>query len=212
MMSEDQTPTQAPAAPKARRHGGGWPKGKPRVAAPSPASVKAAADRAEMRPLISKMKARPNWESDDFVSADFEGVDRLAIPRDKVEALRREGVALEWGTQSVRGAPTPRQMADAERRGWTIVHNGDFDGVLDGLFVPKGSDLPITVDDAILLARPVSTDIKAKQAERRAAMRPLEISETQIGYGIPNVTGASHPTATRGNQIKKTMERVEIPE
>jgi hypothetical protein len=43
----------------------------------------------------------------------------------------------------------------------------------------------------------------------------LQIVDYRIFIGhwfIPNVTGSNHPTATRGNQIKKSMERIEIPE
>src|SRR5882672_9069275 len=90
-------------APKRR---GGWPRGKPRQAkaALTPEDVVAAADRAAKPPsLMAKMKARPNWESDDFVGVGTDGVDRLNIPKDILLALHRDGVALQWVTRAVRG-------------------------------------------------------------------------------------------------------------
>ena len=78
--------------------------------------------------------------------------------------------------------------------------------------MPKGVDEPIVVDDAILCARPVEIHSKAKMAEKRDAVRPIQVTEAQVGRGIGHgVTGANHPTATRGNMINKTVERIEIP-
>src|SRR5215467_7402264 len=120
--------------------------------------VAAAADRAEKgRSMIAKMKARPNWESEDFVGVGQDGIDRLHIPDDKVLALARDGVSLQWITRSIRGQDTPQEVSKMEKGGWTPVHQEDFDGMLDGLFMPKGkNDAPICVDDCMLVARPLS--------------------------------------------------------
>jgi hypothetical protein len=192
---------------------GGWPRGKPRQAkvVPTPETVKVAADRA-MSPMLAKMKARPNWESDDFVGVGYEGADRLHIPPDVVKALYRDGIALQWVTRSVRGQETPQELSKMTKGGWTPVHQSDFDGRLDGMFMPKGVDDPITVEDCLLVARPAEIQAKARIAQRREAARPLQIAEEQLGHGIPNVTGSDHHTATRGNIIKKSMERIEIPD
>jgi hypothetical protein len=198
--------------PKARR--GGWPKGRARphkAAAIHAEAVQAAADRAE-QPKRPKIKARPNWESDDFVGVGHEGTDRLKVPDEIVNALHRDGYALQWVTRSVRGQETPQELSKMTRGGWTPVHQSDFDGVLDGIFMPKGHDEVITVEDCMLVVRPVEIHNKARNMERRAARLPMQITEEQIGRGIPNVTGGDHPTATRGNMIKKSLERVEIPE
>lgn len=192
---------------------GGWPKGKPRTKPVSP--TEAAPERPKAAPksnFLGKMKARPNWESDDFVGVGMDGVDRLNIPKEIVDSLHRDGVALQWVTKSVRGQETPQELSKMTRGGWTPVHQSDFDGLLDGRFMPKGQDDVIVVDDCMLVARPVEIHRKAKQAERREANRPVQIAEEQIGHGIAGVTGADHPTALRGNSIKKTLERVEIPE
>ncbi len=192
---------------------GGWPKGRPRPMKmkPDPEQVKAAADRA-MAPksLLSKMKARPNWESDDFVGVGQDGVDRLKIPKDIIQALHRDGVALQWVTRSVRGQEMPQELSKMTKGGWTPVHQSDFDGLLDGMFLSKGLDDVITVDDCMLVARPVEIQNKARAAERREAARPLQIAEEQLGHGIPNVTGSTHSSVR--NTVTKTRETIEIPE
>lgn len=200
---------QAPARKRA-----GWPKGKPRNK-PQDEDVVAAADRAEARAasppkMIAKMKSLPNWESDDFVGVGFDGVDRLRVPDEIVQALHRDGVALQWITRSIRGQETPQELSKMTKGGWTPVHQSDFDGLLDGMFMPKGHDDVITVDDCMLVARPTEIHKKAKALERKDARMPLQIAEEQIGTGIPNVTGSNHESVR--NSIKKHIERVEIPE
>lgn len=197
-------------APKKR----GWPAGKPRMqrVLPTPATVAAAADRAAapVPKMLSKMKARPNWEGDDFVGVGVDGVDRLKIPADVIEALWRDGIALQWVTRSVRGQETPQELSKMTRGGWTPVHQSDFDGLLDGMFMSKGADDVVTVEDCMLVARPAEIQRKARQAEMRESVRPLQVVEEQLGHGIPNVTGSNHPTVR--NSVKKSMEQIEIPE
>ena len=199
-------------APAKKKHG--WPKGKPRGprAKPGPSrdQVKAAADRAERPSMLSKMKARPNWDSDDFVGVGMDNVDRLRVPDDIVQALYRDGIALQWITRSVRGQETPQEMSKMTRGGWTPVHQSDFDGLLDGVFMPKGQDDAIGVDDCLLVARPVAIQQKAVMQASREANSRLRIIEEQLGSGIPNVTGSAHSTVR--NSIKKSVERIEVPE
>lgn len=202
----DETVVAAPAKP-ARRP---FSRRKPASAA----GVSAAADRAAAMPraatLMSKMKSRPNWESDDYVGVGMDGVDRLRIPPEIVHALHRDGVALQWVTKSVRGMETPQELSKMTRGGWTPVHQSDFDGLLDGMFLSKGIDDVITVDDCMLVARPAEIQAKAVRAMKVDATRPLQIAEEQLGHGIPGVTGSNHKSVQ--NSIKRTMERVEIPE
>lgn len=206
----EETKTEA-AQPKKR---GGWPKGKARAAKPAPttapALVRPAA--AAARPsMLAKMKARPNWDDDTIAGVGEEGADRLKIPDDIVQALARDGVALQWGTRSVRGQETPRELSKMTKGGWTQVHQSDFDGLLDGMFMSKGVDDVIGVDDCVLMARPIEINHKARRAMLADARAPLLIKEQEVGRGIP-VSGGDHPTARAGNRIKTTMERVEIPE
>lgn len=195
-----------------RKKGRGWPKGKPRGPRMTKEEILAAAARAERPTQKYKMKARPNWESDDFVGVGHNDVDRLHIPPEIVSSLHRDGYSLQWITRSIRGKDEPQEMAKFTRGGWTPVYQSDFDGLLDGMFLPKGQDEVIGVDDCMLVYRPVEIDAKARLAQRRDSGRPLQIVEESLGRGIPNVTGAGHHTATRGNHINKRMERIEIPE
>lgn len=207
------TETSTPAKRK-----GGWPAGKPRgkkaeteaVAADATESVVPRATVPARNPMLSRMKARPNWESEDYVGVGQDGVDRLRIPPEIVESLYRDGVALQWVTKSVRGQETPQELAKMTRGGWTPVSQSDFDGLLDGMFMSKGIDDVITVDDCMLVARPTEIQKKARASERREASRPLQIAEEQLGHGIPGVTGSNHKSVQ--NSIKRTMERVDIPE
>lgn len=214
-MTEDTVSPVAPQASPARkrRHGGGWPKGKPRRAAPpSPELVKAIADRAA-RPIkpIARMKAKPNWDDEtEFMVAD-EGTDRLRIPKEIVEALAADGIALQWITHSLRGLEMPLELGKYVRGGWTPVHQSDFDGILDGMFMPKGMDEVVRVDDAMLVARPMSINVKAKQRERQLAREPLRVKEAEVGQGLP-LTGGDHPSARSQNRISRTSERIEIPD
>ena len=204
-MSEEAPATVKPRRPFSRR--------KPAVAAPTAEAVSAAADRAAAMPrasMLSKMKSRPNWEGDDFVGVGMDGVDRLHIPTEIVESLYRDGIALQWITRSVRGQDMPQEMSRMTKGGWTPIHQSDFDGVLDGMFLSKGIDDIITVDDCMLVARPAEIQKKAVRAQKLEATRPLQIAEEQLGHGIPGVTGSNHKSVQ--NSIKRTIERVEIPE
>lgn len=205
MSDETATETTAPVRRTVRRK----PVRSQRVL--NQESFKNAADRAEPAAMLAKMKARPNWESEDFVGVGMDGVDRLKISDDVILGLARDNVALQWITRSVRGAETPQEVSKMEKGGWTPVHQSDFDGVLDGLFMPKGqNDSPICVDDCMLVARPLSLHSKAERAQRRDANLPMQIAEEQIGHGIPGVTGATGPSVR--NSIKKTVERIEVPD
>jgi len=205
---ESPTPQIAAPAPKKR---GGW-RGKrrrPQPAPPSPELVKKIADRA-MKP-IAKMKARPNWDDDtEYMVAD-EGTDRLRIPKEIVDQLAADGIALQWITHSIRGMDMPLEYSKYIRGGWTPVHQSDFDGVFDGMFMMKGVDDVVRVDDAMLVARPMSIQMKAKQRERQFAREPLRVKEAEVGQGLP-VTGGDHPSARAQNSIKRSVERIDIPE
>lgn len=200
-------------APKKR---GGWPKGKPRkppatTANESVTPTTTPTPRSASGSMLAKMKARPNWDDDTIVNVGEDGVDRLKIPQDIIERLAQDGIALQWITRSVRGQETPQEISKYTKGGWTPVFQSDFDGMLDGLFLPKGVDEVIGVDDAMLVARPMAIHRKAREHEKKMARAPLAIKEAELGQGI-NVPGGNHPSATRQNRINKTVERIEVPE
>src|SRR5215471_17666248 len=209
MTDESPFPTTpAPETPKAAvKKKGGWPKGRPRMHKQtlSAEQVAAIADRAvaTKRPggLLTKMKATPNWDDDTAVAVGEEGLDRLNVPRDILQRLEAEGIVLQWITHSLRGMELPQAQAPFIKGGWTPVYQSDFDGMLDGLFMPKGMDEVIKVDDCMLVARPLAIHKKAKQRERMLAREPLMIKEASLGQGLP-VSGGDHPSARSQNRIK----------
>jgi hypothetical protein len=103
-------------------------------------------------------------------------------------------------------------MANYARAGWSIVQLGDLGSELDHLTTNSQEGDAITSGDAILLARPAALQAKARAALYKAAGEPIAATAYAVKEGIPNVTGADHPGARAGNHIRKTVERIDIPE
>jgi hypothetical protein len=163
----------------------------------------------QMSKMKLRMKSRPNWEDDDF-GQDFGG-DLLSIPQETIDALARDGVALQWATRSVLGMETKREMRQTYAAGWTPVHLSDFDGIFDsGKFAPQGADEMIAVDACMLVARPMAMHQKEKHAQKREANEPLERTEQMAAQGVPGVTGANHRSVR--NEINVYVDRVNIPD
>lgn len=160
-------------------------------------------------PKRPPMKARPNWE--DMSDAE-PGPDRLKLPDDILAKLERDyGMSVQWVTDSVYGKPEPQFRSHFEKGGWTPVSGGDFDGLLDGLFTPKGFDGEINVDGLVLHARPVEITRRAEERDRRKGRDPVRVMEAQIyGKDLRGVSGANHPTVR--NSVNKSRERIEIPD
>lgn len=188
-----------------------WPGRRP---TPTSAEVKAVADRAAEMPrattLLSKMKSRPNWDDSTAHDVGTENVDRLHIPRDMIDKFARDGVALQWITRSVRGQDAPQEVSKMVKGGWTPVHQSDFDSALDGMFMPKGTDDVICVDDCMLVARPMEIQRRSKERERYLAAEPLRIKQAELGAGL-NIPGGNHPSAVRQNHITITREGIAVP-
>jgi len=162
---------------------------------------------AKAGPKQFKMKAKPNWETADTNQEDTP--DRLRIN----PALIPEGMAAQWVTDSVYGQGVPQHRADFERKGWTPVHQEDFDGQFDGMFMPKGKTGEIIVDGLVLMMRPKELSDKAANADKRRAREQVMIKEQSLRGGDIGVTLDSRdPTALASNRISKTMERIQVPE
>lgn len=181
---------------------------------PTREAIKEIADAAEAMPrahsLLSKMKARPNWDDNTADDVGEESVDRLKIPREIIDKFARDGVALQWVTRSVRGQDAPQEISKFVKGGWTPVHSTDFDGTFDGMFMPKGANDVVGVDDCLLVARPMEIHKRSKQRERNQAAEPLRIKQAELGAGL-NIPGGNHPTATRQNHITVTREGIAVP-
>jgi hypothetical protein len=153
-----------------------------------------------------QMRNKPNWEN---LSDQEETVDRLHIPPEMVP----QGMSLIWATESVYGQPLPQYRARFERGGWTGVHCSDFDGLYDGMFLPKGHDGEVKVDGLVLMARPKELTEAARRRDERAARTEVAIKEAQIkGGDFPGVSlDTQHPSALRNNSIKREFERLRVP-
>ena len=158
-------------------------------------------------PKTFKMKAKPNWESFDATSED--SPDKLHINQELVP----EGISLQWVTDSVYGQSMSQHRSSFERKGWTPVHQEDFVGVFDGMFMPKGAQGEIMNEGLVLMARPKEFSNKAKLLERRAAVSQVMIKEQALrGGDIPIPLDSRHASALQTNKIGKTYERLPIPE
>lgn len=158
-------------------------------------------------PTKFRMKAKPNWEDlDDNVADD--SPDRLRVDPSLVPA----GMSLQWVTDSVYGQPVPQHRAEFEKRGWTPIHQEDFDRVFDGMFMPKGAEGEIKVDGMVLMARPEELTQRARAADKRKAQEVIRIKEQALRGGDINTSlDSQHPTALQTNRINRSMERIEIP-
>lgn len=180
----------------------GWPKGKSR----KPLTADAPTGQTVPSAPKPRMKARPNWEEYD-PGEDSE--DRLKISAD----LFPPGFSFQWVTNSVLGQEMPEFRSRFERKGWTPVHQEDFDGVFDGKFMARGKEGEITVDGLVLMARPMEFTNRAKKEEQRKAREAVLIKQQQLTGGeMPGVTlDSRHPSAMRTNKINVTVEPVSIP-
>jgi hypothetical protein len=164
--------------------------------------------KEEKAPPKYKMKAKPNWEEIDPNTEDTP--DRLRIP---VE-MWPEGLSLQWVTDSVLGQSMGQHRAIFERTGWTPVHQSDFDGKFDGMFMPRGAEGEIKYEGLVLMARPLEMTLKAKREDQKRAREQIEIKERALrGGDIPNVSlDAQHESALKTNKVSKSYERIAVPE
>lgn len=158
-------------------------------------------------PVQYKMKAKPNWEA--FDTDEVDTPDRLRID----PSLIPEGMSAVWVTDSVYGQSVPQHRAEFEKKGWTPVHQEDFDGQFNGMFMPRGAPGEINVEGCVLMMRPKEITDRAKLMERRKAVEQVAIKEQALkGGDIPISLDARHPSAISSNRIGKSMERIAIPE
>lgn len=154
-----------------------------------------------------KMRASPNWEN--FDASGEETPDRLKID----PSLIPDGMSAQWVTDSIYGQAMSQHRAEFERKGWTPIHQDDFDGQFDGMFMPRGAKGEINVDGLVLMMRPVEITNKAKYEDRRRAIEQVAIKEQALrGGDLPVSLDARHPTAVNSNRIQKSVERIEIPD
>lgn len=171
----------------------------------------ASRDYTPSRPVTPtyKMKAKPNWEDLDLDAFGDETPDRFRVAPDLVP----DGMSLQWVTSTVRGADFGQRRSQFEKRGWTPVHQSDFDGIFDGMFMKKGEEGEITLEGMVLMTRPEAITRKARMMERFNAEEKIRIKEAALRGGDINTSlDSQHPTVQKITKVNRTMERLEIPE
>ncbi len=154
-----------------------------------------------------KMRAQPNWATIEPTSEDTP--DKFHIPKD----MFPEGMDLLWVRVESFGQPDPHWRAGREKQGWTPVHQEDFDGRFDGMWMKRGDPSEINLYGLVLMARPLEFSIKARQRDKRAAREQVAIKEASWRFGdLPVTLDSKHPSAINTNRINKSYERIEIPE
>jgi len=170
-----------------------------------PAAVEREA-KHEPKPSL-KMRARPNWE--DIDPTENDSPDKLHIS----PHLIPPGMSALWVTDSIYGQPQPQHRAAFEKKGWTPVHQEDFDGQFDGMFMPRGMDGEIKMDGLTLMMRPKELTDRAKKADRKAALEQVAVKEQALRGGDLNTPlDSQHQSALGYNKINKSVERLTIPE
>jgi hypothetical protein len=126
-----------------------------------------------------------------------------------------DGFDLQFVTKSVYGQEQPSHIVGFYRRGWVPVHGNDFEGKFDGRWTPAGHTGPIEIDGMILVARDARWSAKAKEDDKRKAQGALAVKEAQLkgGHleGVGMDGGAQHPSALGVNRVRKTVERLRVP-
>lgn len=159
-------------------------------------------------PIKHKMRAAPNWETVDPTADD--SPDRLKINPDLIP----EGMSALWVTDSVMGQSFHHHRSDFEKKGWTPVHQDDFDGQFNGMWMKRGDEGEINVGGLVLMMRPKQLTDKARKEDRRRAHEQVQIKEQAWRSGdLPGVSlDAQHPNAVKANRISRSIERITIPE
>ena len=129
----------------------------------------------------------------------------LAIDQDLVTALNREGLDLRWVRTHCIGQPDDKNVTRALRNGWVPVEKGDI------------PEIDVVEEGGLqLMARPMAISKKARAIEAAEAKAPVLTKEMQIMGGDllseRGVMGADHPSAKAYNKMRRTVERLEVPE
>lgn len=153
-----------------------------------------------------KMRASPNWETVDPMAES--SPDRLKIDPNLIP----EGMSALWVTDAVMGQGVPQHRSEFERKGWTPIHQDDFDGQFNGMFMQKNVTGEINVEGLVLMMRPQEMTNKADREDRRKAYDQVAIKEQALrGGDLPVTLDSRHPSATNTNRITKSIERIEVP-
>jgi hypothetical protein len=132
-----------------------------------------------------------------------ENENRLAIDPEILAACERNGISLEWKTESIFGQPQEHHMSVLRRNGWQAVQPGEIPG-LD----------TTAIGGCVLMARPAVISAKAKardQAEARSRITTMEQRHMLGDLGTAVTLDSRHSSAKAFNHHKRSLERLQIP-
>jgi hypothetical protein len=133
---------------------------------------------------------------------DRSGDELLALPEEAHSWLRENHLVAQWIAISVLGQRQERHIAQMQMNGWTPVQEGEIPGVHE-----------VEIDGTTRLhVRSKTIHDRAFKAQKEAALSPVQNRSQMLIEGVPGVTGGDHVTARNYNKIRKTMERLEIPQ
>jgi hypothetical protein len=180
------------------------PRGRPKkVCAPDWDAGKAADPSA---PATKPPSGKPKWATKFSDASKWSGEfstteeDRLAIPQETIDDLARQGIVVQWFSESVYGQAQEHRMGVARKNGWMEVQSGE---------IPNIS--VVAVDGLRLMARPAEIHKHAQSLEKATAQERVSVKEQQLRGGDLGIPGADHPSAVRSNKVNRTLEKIEIP-
>lgn len=141
-----------------------------------------------------------------------DGIDKYNVPKEILARLGALGWDLQWNVDSVLGKPDPQARTAMEVQGWASVEGDMWDGLLDGMFMPKGYKGEIIVDGLVLQARPIELSQQAKKEELEAARRARFVEEAKIQAGTPDGVNLDMLNPNHGSARAKTfLNKERIP-
>lgn len=189
----------------------GWPKGRPRGPRKIQANHITGVDVPRPLPPSNSnrwgpLKVKANWEDMDKLS---NSPDRFHIPKHVLD--RVPGMSFQWVTNEVMGQVQHQHRSDFTKQGWTPAHQSDFNGLFDGMFMPKGAEGEINNGGQVLMYRPQEITDAANERDYQRAKEQIRIKEMALRGGeLPGVGDSDHESALRFNKIQKHRERIEV--
>lgn len=169
------------AVEPAKKHTGGWTKGKPR--GPRTASLRSEETHPEPRTRRRKGGTLQ---------------DKYAIP----DGLIPDGQSWEWKSESVLGMGNLQYDVMLREQGWLPV-----DGALYPELVGTGHKGPVRRDGLILMERPIELTREAMEEDRMAARAAVAAKEEQLGQAPKGQFQRHRADGSSTIAINKTVER-----
>lgn len=140
------------------------------------------------------------------------GNDKLRIPDEILAMLWNDhNTDLQWNVTAVLGKPEAYARSSMARQGWEPVTGDMWDGLFDGMFMPRGHRGEIEVEGLVLEWRPKELTLEARAEELQAARHARHAEESKLRAGAvdgvdPNILTNDDPKARSMTFLRK--ERV----